>query len=1220
MNEWEFTADFASHLNEYLTKNPDLIFSRALCERPKSKGSHERNDLIILDKNQRIVLTGEVKLPYQKDGGSPFNQSVVSNARSKALSAGTKFFFTWNVNEFVLWETTPEKTNWQQQNYRQWTVVNVHKEEHLLMPSTMHEIQFWLATFLTEFDKILRGASPIGTKSPDEKFIEYLEASLQMPILLSIEELSVLYKKSKFKSELDKWMRDEQGWIIYDDPEGIRENHERASKFSCYALVNKLVFYEALLKRYGARMDKISVPEHTDKGEDLRIHLERYFAEARDITGDYETVFGEDHTSFGNRIPFYSDSAVTHWRELINQIHAFDFSKLDYEVIGSIFERLISPEERHKFGQFYTCVEVVDLINSFCIRNGDEKVMDPACGGGTFLVRAYVRKRELSPARNHGVLLSDLYGVDISHFATHLTTINLATRDLIDAENYPQIARSDFFDIGTNRTFLSLPKHLKTKGLGGVQHRDVEIPKLDAVVGNPPYVRQEEIPKAKAKNQHGTKEFYQSLVRSETNINLSGRSDIHCYFWPHATSFLKDDGYLCLLTSSQWLDVEYGFRLQDWMLRNFEIVAVIESIDEPWFVGARVVTAITILRRQMNSENRIKNTIRFVQLRQPVRELLAHEGTTLGAIRAADAFRDEILSLTKNSVNERYRARLVSQKYLWDEGVRLGIMMGKSDPGDDEDSEERISTGEYYGGKWGVYLRAPDLWFELLDKYGSKLTPLGNIAEIRFGVKSGKDSFFFPIDKSDECLNEHQNSADFEENYKIPRKEVASGKIKLVLCGEGRGELRPIEAKYLEPEVHSLMEIDGFTVSSQDCSRYMILVSKRKRELKGEYIRSYIDWGEKQNYQTGATCASRVTKDREWYDLTGHERGSLFWPKSQQYKHAIPVNENNLQCNCNLYDVHLPKGIEPEVMGAILNSTLVILSKFQYGRPVGVEGNLKTEVVDVNMMLIPNPEIASPGQRSRLKQAFRELKKRKAMQLLSEKRMRRMAYIQAGKEEELEQLSDICELDMKDRRELDDAVLEMLGISSKQERTQLIDELNDYLRHYFELTRQKEEKAIVNKNKARRKGQTSPSEIAVQIYDEITKNEPSLLQQYDPNFIDKTKPFDTFELPSEGVPSLYNDIFQAHGVIFKKGKSTIGKIESKIPEQDELIILLAESGVRSLVRVPHEDKECVRIKKDFQNFVTRRAKRIKELIEERTSDEKMQDEIYEAIFPLLSRN
>jgi type I restriction-modification system DNA methylase subunit len=232
-------------------------------------------------------------------------------------------------------------------------------------------------------------------------------------------------------------------------------------------------------------------------------------------------VFGEDYGSIGNRIPFYSDHAVPHWRTLINQIHRFDFSKLDYEIIGNIFERLISPEERHKFGQFYTRVEVVDLINSFCIRTGREKVMDPACGGGTFLVRAYVRKRELDPACKHGENLRDLFGIDISHFATHLTTINLATRDLIDDENYPQIGRSDFFDVERHRTFIELPTHVQVKGFGKTQHRQVKIPILDAIVGNPPYIRQEEIPRQKKKTKHGpkrgTKEYYLYLANKESS-------------------------------------------------------------------------------------------------------------------------------------------------------------------------------------------------------------------------------------------------------------------------------------------------------------------------------------------------------------------------------------------------------------------------------------------------------------------------------------------------------------------------------------------------------------------------------------------------------------------------------------------------------------------------------------------------------------------------------
>jgi len=1219
MNEWEFTSAAAGWMNELIGRNPQLPFLTARCEQ-RSAHSLKRRDLTLLDRTQRKVLTGEVKLPYGKDGGTPLNASVVRDARAKARRAGAPFFFTWNVNEFALWQTESSDAPWQGRQYRSWEVTRIHREDHLDLPATELAIRSWLAGFLDDFARIIRGAAAIGHKSPDEKFVETLESSLRLPILLTLEAIEAQYRNPRLKSQIDRWMREDQGWVIHDDPTGILENLERAAKFACYNLVNKLVFHEALLKRYGTRLDKLIVPAHIDTGEALRLHLEKFFADAKTVTQDYETVFGEDHSALGNRIPFYADPAVGHWRSLIDQIHEFDFSRLDYEVIGSLFERLISPDERHKYGQFYTRVEIVDLINSFCIATGRETVMDPACGGGTFLVRAYARKRELDPARTHGELLSDLYGIDISHFATHLTTINLATRNLIDEENYPRIARSDFFDVRAGSAFLSLPRRLTAKGLGKMQHRTVEIPPLDAVVGNPPYVRQEEIPKdakkEKGKYKRGTKDFYLKLIQEESGVRLSGRSDIHCYFWPHAASFLKEDGFLCLLTSSQWLDVEYGFRLQAWILDRFEVLAVFESIEEPWFVGARVATTVSILRRQPDRTKRMANTVRFVQLRRPIGEILAHDGTTIGAVRVADAFRDEILSRSGNAVNERYRLRIVRQEELWREGVRLGAVMGRTGE-KEEDGEAPADAGEYYGGKWGVWLRAPDLWFDLMDEFGDRFVPLGEIADIRRGITSGKDSFFFPIDHTKEALKVEDDPARFREAYGVPREVVESGEVRLVRCGEERGEIRPIEARFLEPEVHSLMEVDGFTVAPEDCGRRIVLIGKSRDEIEGTYAGRYISWGEQQKIHQGATCAARQTDARPWYDLTGHRRGSLFWSMAQQYKHAVPINEHDLICNHNLFDL-FPKHIDAEAVGGILNSSLVLLSKFQYGRPVGVEGNFKTEVVDVNMMRVPDPRRANEKALADVREAFRKLKTRKALQFLSERRMREMAWRQAGREEELQKLSDRSELDMPDRRELDDAVLAMLGVRSAKRREAMIDALYGYLREFFEKTRRKEEKAILNKNKARKRGKTDPAEIAVQIFAEMKEKRGDLLRRYDPDFLDRTQPFDTFEIPSDGIPSRYRDMFVPCGVRFIKGKKTeTALLKTQNAVQDDLILLLVRSGIRGLVRLPRNEAKGQRLLGDYGRFVMKREEWIRRAIGERTADEDLHEKIFTSLMPLL---
>jgi hypothetical protein len=228
-------------------------------------------------------------------------------------------------------------------------VTLVHKPGHLEASSTIQGLKTWLADFLSEFAKIYHGVALLGTQLPDEIFLQMLESALHLPICYTQDELEKCYKQPKLKMDLDQWMK-AKGWLIVDDPEGVRDNLERAAKYACYALVNKIVFHEALLKRYAGMMEKLSVDDNIKKGDDLYPRLEKYFLQAKEVTKDYETVFGEEHTGIGNRIPFYSDHAVPYWRDLINQIHDFDFSRLDYEVIGNIFERLLSPGERKKYG------------------------------------------------------------------------------------------------------------------------------------------------------------------------------------------------------------------------------------------------------------------------------------------------------------------------------------------------------------------------------------------------------------------------------------------------------------------------------------------------------------------------------------------------------------------------------------------------------------------------------------------------------------------------------------------------------------------------------------------------------------------------------------------------------------------------------------------------------------------------------------------------------
>jgi len=128
-----------------------------------------------------------------------------------------------------LWETDYAEAPLRDRKYKSWPVTLVHKPHHLKLSSTIHALKTWLETFLTEFAKIYHGDALLGTQLPDEKFLQMLESALHLPIIFTQDELENRYKKPKLTADIDQWMR-AKGWLIVDDPEGIRDNLERAAK------------------------------------------------------------------------------------------------------------------------------------------------------------------------------------------------------------------------------------------------------------------------------------------------------------------------------------------------------------------------------------------------------------------------------------------------------------------------------------------------------------------------------------------------------------------------------------------------------------------------------------------------------------------------------------------------------------------------------------------------------------------------------------------------------------------------------------------------------------------------------------------------------------------------------------------------------------------------------------------------------------------------------
>ncbi|MGB6176963.1 MAG: N-6 DNA methylase, partial [Methylocella sp.] len=1000
IHEVDFTSRAAGWINAVVATNgPTFPIGKAFIE-TLADGSRKRRDITLYDQKGIPCLTGEVKLPWAHDGYSPYIEAVVDDAREKAQRAGVRWFFTWNVNELLLWQLDGVGALGTERSVERFPMAKVQRSSDLDDPKVLDALRNGVEKFAVLFARTLRGERGVEVRAPDIYFIHSLESFLERPVLLTKLELEGRFARSAERVRLEAWMRDRQGWSLGGDEEELLL---RAAKFTNYTAITRLIFYEALRKRF-ARLPQLRVEKHVRDGETLFESFRANFDEAREITGDYETVFGIDPADVGDRLPFYDDAVVDSWRRLTEHVHLFDFSKLEYDVIGQIFEMLIGPEERHKYGQYYTRPEVVDIINSFCIRRGKDEVMDPGCGGGTFLVRAYARKSFLAPRLGHPRLLQGIYGVDVSRFATHLSTINLAARDLIEAQNYPRVLASDFFDVKSDKPFMPLPS---TDG----RPISVAVPRFDAVIGNPPYVRQEQIPA-------DAKEAYRNLVKKEAKLEASGRSDLHIFFWGHALSFLKPAGWLGFLTSSQWFDVEYGFPLQHFLLNRFRIAAIIESRIEPWFVGARVQTAATLAQLETDDQKRLDNIVRFVEMRRPVEEILASDGTSAGFIVEADRLRDLIMSTETDVTTDGYRIRCLPQRELLEQGIANGVLL----------RGERV----YAGAKWGIHLRAPNLWGELKKIGGDRWRPLGELAEVRFGVKTGADKFFYVDDVTDDALTKFGDPLVLGTGSVVARADIVAGHVKIIETHDG--ERWPIEAKYLEPVVHSLMHIDSFEVLRENCEHLVLMVGEPFTRLAGTHIEAYIRRGEKLGIHKGSTVAARA-RARPWYDLTNARKARLLWAKSHQYRHCAPLNPQGFAANCNLYTV--ATDADPRLAAAVLNSSIVVLAKHLYGRPVGVESNLKTEIIDVNMMPVPDWTWADKTLRSNLKDAMAKLNERQVLGFLSERRLRRAALLQKGQVDKLDDLDGSSELDQEDRQNLDDVVLQLLGVKESTTRREL---------------------------------------------------------------------------------------------------------------------------------------------------------------------------------------
>jgi type I restriction-modification system DNA methylase subunit len=335
----------------------------------------------------------------------------------------------------------------------------------------------------------------------------------------------------------------------------------------------------------------------------------------------------------------------------------YRFDAIGVELLGSIYERYLGstirvtpqrvkveekPEVRKAGGVYYTPKYIVDYIIRNTVGKIVEgktpkqvekiKILDPACGSGSFLLGAYqyLIDYHLKYYREHPkdartiqfdfysrvtpedfalplrekakILRNNIFGVDIDPQAVEITMMSLylkaleGERGLLPKKQHLlpsltnnikcgnsligyDILEGKLFDDDTKSRINPFDWNSKSVGFGEIMGNGG----FDVVIGNPPYVRQEMLGE------------FKSYFQSHYEV-YQGTADLYAYFIEKGVSLLRSGGLFSYIVANKWMRANYGEPLRRW-LKKQRIEEIIDFGDLPVFETATTYPCILRIRK-----------------------------------------------------------------------------------------------------------------------------------------------------------------------------------------------------------------------------------------------------------------------------------------------------------------------------------------------------------------------------------------------------------------------------------------------------------------------------------------------------------------------------------------------------------------------------------------------------------------------------------------------
>lgn len=473
---------------------------------------------------------------------------------------------------------------------------------------------------------------------------------------------------------------------------------------------------------------------------------------------------------------------------------------------------------------------------------------------------------------------------------------------------------------------------------------------FDIVIGNPPYIRQESIEDPLGKME---KAEYKAALKEVVGLDfkgwdkkVDGKSDLYVYFYIRGLKLLNEKGVHVFICSNSWLDVGYGVWLQEFLLAKAPVDYVFDNHAKRSFSDADVNTIISIIaapRKLVDDEH----VTRFVAFRQPYEEVIGTE--PLLEIEGAEG-------LVKN---ESYRVYPICNRELIESG-----------------SDEAVSaTGkkmlrDYVGEKWGgKFLRAPDIFFTILEKGRGNMVRLADVADVKFGIKTGANDFFY---LTKEAAEEWAIESDFlRPIFKGPRESESIG-------------LDPTNFKFL-----------------------IFYCNKTRSDLEGTNALKYIIFGEQSETHLRPSTRGRP----QWWSIGNRTAPQFIFPAGIGVIYRAFEGRPEILVDKRLYEGYS----EHANLVDILNSTFFILCQEINSRTGLGDGLLDLAVYEVASTVIVDPRAIERLPRMNRTRKIENI------------------FVECGIDPESSTpISDQVPSPKDDRKQVDDVIFDVLGLTADE--------------------------------------------------------------------------------------------------------------------------------------------------------------------------------------------